>query len=237
MKAKSSKKSTESAKVSKRKSLSIVVSKERAKAYRAVGEYIVHFEMMLQTIRVFLKECAAIKANLDNDRVMDILLHDSTASSILSYFKAFVYELFPDQMKEKEVSDYLKQVFNEVETAYQKRNDIAHAAYKYGFYKDNEGSDELNVIVVAARFKVYKDGLQDMYHKEKQGVIDFTDLRNESTKLMELNDKIALMTVQIGSTVNRLSDQKTYGEIAKRRKKRQLKKNINLRDKDIITFD
>lgn len=237
MKSKSSKKSVKSTKTSKQKSLSIVINKERAKAYKAVGEYIVHFEMMLQTIRAFLKDCAAIKANLDNDRVMDILLHDSTASSLLSYFKAFIYELFPDQMKEKEVSDYLKQVFNEIEIAYQKRNDIAHAAYKYGFYKDSEDSDEVNIVVVAARFKVYKDGLQDMYHKEKQGVIDFTDLRNESIKLMELNDKIDLMTVQIGSTVNKLSDQKTYGETPKRRKKRQLKKNINLRDKDIITFD
>jgi hypothetical protein len=237
MKAKSYKKSKKSSKVSKRKSLSTVVSKERAKAYRAVGEYIVHFEMMLQTIRLFLKECAAIKANLDNDRVMDILLHDSTASSLLSYFKAFVYELFPEQMKEKGISDYLKQVFSEIENAYQKRNDIAHAAYKYGFYKDNEASDEINVVVVAARFKVYKDGLQDIYHKEKQGVIDFTELRNASIKLIELNDKIDLMIVQIGSTVNKLADQRSYGEIPKGRKKRQLKSKINLRDKDITTFD
>jgi hypothetical protein len=237
MKAKSSKKSIKKLKANKQKSLSRVVSKERAKAYRAVGEYIVHFEMMLKTIRTFLKDCAAIKANLDNDRVMDILLHDSTASSLLSYFKAFIYELFPEQMKEKEVSDYLKEIFNEVEMAYQKRNDIAHAAYKYGFYKDDEGSDNLNIVVVAEKFKVYKDGLQDIYHKEKQGVIDFTDLRNESIKLMELNDKIGLMTIQIGSTVNKLSDQKTYKELTKRRKKRQLKKNISLKDKDIFTLD
>lgn len=214
-----------------------MVNKERAKAYRAVGEYIIHFEMMLQTIRAFLKECAAIKANLDNDRVIDILLHDSTASSLLSYFKAFTYELFPDQMKEKEVSAYVKQIFSEVESAYQKRNDIAHSAYKYGFYKDTEDSDELNVVVVAQKFKVYKDGLHDIYHKENQGVIDYTDLRNESIKLMELNDKIDIMTTQIGSTVNKLSDQKIYGEMPKRRKKRQLKKNINLKDKDIMTFD
>lgn len=233
----SSKKLVRMSKANKQKRLSAVVNKERAKAYRAVGEYIIHFEMMLMTIRAFLKECAAIKANLDNDKVMDILLHDSTASSLLSYFKAFVYELFPEQMKEKEVSDYLKQIFHEVETAYQKRNDIAHAGYKYGFYKDNEDADDLNVVVVAERFKVYKDGLQDIYHKEKEGIIDFTDLRNESIKLIELNEKIDIMTVQIGSTVNRLSDQKIGVEIPKRRKKRQLKKNINLKDKDIITFD
>jgi hypothetical protein len=91
--------------------------------------------------------------------------------------------------------------------------------------------------VVAARFKVYKDGLKDMYHKEKQGVIDFTDLRNESIKLMELHDKIDRMTLQIGSTVNKLSNQKAYSEIIKRRKKRQLNKNNNLRDRDIIAFD
>lgn len=221
----------------KKKSLSKVVSKERAKAYRAVGEYIIHFEMMLQTIRAFLKDCAAIKANLDNDRIMDILLHDSTASSLLSYFKAFIYELFPDQMKEKEVSAYVKQIFIEIETAYQKRNDIAHSAYKYGFYKETEDSDELNVVVVAEKFKVYKDGLQDIYHKEKSGVIDFTDLRNESIKLMELNDKIDFMTIQIGSTVNKLSHQTTFTNIPKRRKKRLHKKNINIKGKDIMTFD
>jgi len=229
--------SSRNLKGNKKKSLSKVVSKERAKAYRAVGEYIIHFEMMLRTIRAFLKDCAAIKANLDNDRVMDILLHDSTASSLLSYFKAFIFELFPDQMKEKEVSAYVKQIFTEIETAYQKRNDIAHAAYKYGFYKDTEDSDELNVVVVAEKFKVYKDGLQDIYHKEKSGVIDFTDLRNESIKLMELNDKIDFMTIQIGSTVNKLSDQTTFTDIPKRRKKRLHKKKINIKGKDIMTFD
>src|SRR5690554_5448500 len=105
--------------ITKKKRLFALVNKERTAAYKAVGEYIIHFEIMLRTIRSFLKECAAIKGNLDNDKIIDILLHDSTASSLLSYFKAFVYELFPEQMKDKQVSDYLKQVFKEVETAYQ----------------------------------------------------------------------------------------------------------------------
>jgi len=222
----------------RQKRLSTVINKERTTAYRAVGEYIIHFEMMLKTIRAFLKDCAAIKANLDNDKLVDILLHDSTASSLLSYFKAFVYELFPEQMKDKRVSDYLKQVFNEVEIAYQKRNDIAHAGYKYGFYKDDENDvNDLNIVLVAEKFKVYKDGLQDIYQKDKQGVIDFVDLRNESIKLMELNTKIDIMTAQIGSTINKLSDQKIGTEIPKVRKKRKLKKKINLREKNIFFID
>lgn len=229
--------SSKNLKGNKKKSLQRVVSKERVKAYRAVGEYIIHFEMMLRTIRAFLKDCAAIKANLQNDRVMDILLHDSTAFSLLSYFKAFIYELFPDQMKENEVSTYVKQIFNEIETAYQKRNDIAHAAYKYGFYKDTEGSDKINAVIVAEKFKVYKDGLQDIYHKDKLGVIDFIDLRNESIKLMELSDKIDLMAIQIGSAVNKLSDQISSADLPKSRKKRLHKKKIILKDKNILTID
>jgi len=221
-----------------KKNFSKMVNKERTKAYVAVGEYIIHFEMLLKTIRTFLKECACIKANLDNDKIIDILLHDSTAASLLSYFKAFVYELFPEQMKDKEVSDYMKQIFSEVETAYQKRNDIAHAGYKYGFYKDNESdATDLNVVVVAEKFKVYRDGLKDIYHKEKQGVIDFIDLRNESIKLMELNDKIDIMIIQIGSTVNKLSDPNTWSDIPKRKKKRPLKKKINVKDKDVFSIE
>jgi hypothetical protein len=225
------------AKANKQKRLSKVVNKEQT-AYRAVGEYIIQFEMMLKTIRTFLKDCAAIKANLHNEKLMDILLHDSTASSLLSYFKAFVYEFFPEQMKDKKVSDYLKQIFNEVEIAYQKRNDIAHSSYKYGLYKVNENDvNDLNVVIVAEKYKVYRDGLQDIYHKEKQGVIDFIDLRNESIKLIDLNTKIDTMTIQIGSTVYKLSDQKVGMEIPKTRKKRQLKKKINLKEKDIFSFD
>jgi hypothetical protein len=221
-----------------KKQLSKEIDKERSKAYRAVGEYIIHFEMMLKTIRTFLKESAAIKANLDNDKIMDILLHDSTASSLLSYFKAFVYELFGEQMKDKEVSDYMRQIFNEIEAAYQKRNNIVHAGYKYGFYLDNQNSEtELSIIMVAEKFKVYKDGLQDIYHKEKQGAIDFTDLRNESIKLMELNEKIDTMTIQIGIPKNKLSDKEVDIEMPKMRKKRRHKKKVDLNDKDIIVFE
>jgi hypothetical protein len=226
------------AKSDKLKRLSKAINREQIKAYTAVGEYIIHFEMMLKTIRSFLKECAAIKANLDNEKIMDILLHDSTASSLLSYFKAFVYELFPEQMKDKEVSDYMKQIFKEVEVAYQKRNDIAHSAYKYGFYDvDKDDINDISIVMVAEKFKVYKDGLQDIFHKDKQGVIDFTDLRNESIKLMNLNERIDTMVIQIGSTAYKLSDQEVDMEIPKRRKKRQLKKKINLKEKDIIVLD
>ncbi|HMJ67385.1 MAG TPA: hypothetical protein VK508_00740 [Cyclobacteriaceae bacterium] len=221
-----------------RKELSAELARERTRAYVAVGEYIVHFEMMLNSIRSFLKESAAIKAKLDNDRIMDILLHDSTASSLLSYFKAFVYELFPEQMRDKEVSDYLKQIFKEVETAYQMRNDIAHASYMYGFYeKDEIEKKGLSVIMIARKFKVYKEGLQDVYHNERQGVIDFAALRNASIKLSELDERINFIIIQIGSTKYKLSDQEGDIEMPKRRKKRQFKPSINLKTKDIISFE
>ena len=217
------------------KKIATELSKENQKAYVAVGEYIIHFEMMLNTIKKFLKECAAIKANLDNDKLIDILLHDSTASSLLSYYKAFVHELFPEQMQDKEVTNYLKLIFKEVESAYQKRNDIAHATYKYGFYEDNP--DDFKIILVAEKFKVYKEGLQDKYHRNKEGVIDYVDIRNESRKLMELNEKIDTMIIQIGSTQFKLSDQEVDMVIPKSRKKRMLKKKVNLKEKDIMTFE
>lgn len=220
------------------KKLSKDLSKERQKAYTAVGEYIIHFEMMLKVIRGFLKECAAIKGKLKKDRIMDIMMHDSTASNLLQYFKAFIYELFPKQMKQEDVRKYIHQIFKEVEAAYQKRNDIAHASYKYGFYDDDKDDiKDIKIVMIAEKFKVYKDGLQDKYHKDKDGVIDFTDLRNETRQLMELTEKIDTMTIQIGSKVNRLCDPVTDIEIPKTRRRQILKKKVDLKRKEIISFE
>ena len=102
------------------------------KSHTAIGEYIFTFEGVMESIRFVLQECL-FKEGLDNENLIHVLLHNTTAQPLLKYLKGFIHELYPEQMADTKIESFMKAIWSDVQHAIDKRNEVAHSHYYYWF--------------------------------------------------------------------------------------------------------
>jgi hypothetical protein len=131
--------------------------------HESIGNYAVEFENLLLVLKYGIKLIAK-GDGLQNEDFIEILLYDSTAFPLLNYFKAFMLEAFPSEMKDKEFSGKMDSIYGEIQEALEYRNDIVHASWNVG-YVINVNTDKLSTYLSAQRNKVKKDGLTNIHER------------------------------------------------------------------------
>ncbi len=163
---------------------------------QSIGEYIYTFEGMLQSIRktvlVILK-----KYGLKDEAVGLIIIHDSSAKSLLDYFKALLIHLKKDQLSDKNTKNYISKIWKEIQEAMEFRNDIAHAYWFTGYEYDQDGATGIGIF--ADKHKVMKDGLKNRFESFEQKHLK--DMKKKSE--LNLNLKHNILNISNNIWINK----------------------------------
>jgi hypothetical protein len=154
-----------------------------------VGRCIITFEDIMEQIR----ECIRLmmqKQGLNNSFFTEVLIHDSTAKSLIDYLKAFIIEIYSNQWNGQNAvkngkapsQEFVDKLFIKLYDSMNVRNDLAHSNY-WPIYGDGETRFQMK------RFRVKATGLQGIVETETTQyefyivIAEFQFLANAVTKL------------------------------------------------------
>ncbi|TAH40828.1 MAG: hypothetical protein EYC69_10015 [Bacteroidetes bacterium] len=146
--------------------ISPAISKKRRSRTRAskamLGDFIVQFENSMDSLRdtiLYLLERNGMK----NREYGMILLHDSTALNLKSYYLGFIKKVFESSSNKNDNSQkYLSKLIDKIEDATRLRNMVLHSTWDFIPNLDNYKADLLS----GQRYKVNKkDGLHNFFAK------------------------------------------------------------------------
>ncbi len=130
-----------------------------------VGRCIITFEDIMEQIRQCIRLMME-NQGLKNSFFTEVLLHDSTAKSLIDYLKAFIIEIYSNQWSDKNavekgkhpIQEFVDKLFVKLYDSMNVRNDLAHSNY-WPIY-DGETRFQMK------RFKVKANGLQGIVETE-----------------------------------------------------------------------
>ena len=156
------------------------------KLQQCIGEYIYTFENILESIRFFIS-CVMKRNGLKKNKLVEIILFDSMAGSLLNYYKGLVFEVCSEEMKKPQVKSFMNKLWNDISKSIEKRNNVAHANWSITFQ-----GEELTTNVLATKNKMLKDGLANVYQSFEKSNMD--SIKADSAKNKEISNLISKIT-------------------------------------------
>lgn len=159
------------------------------KTFESIGEYIYTFENLLKFIKEFI-ELALKRQGLNDERLGQILTFDSSANSILNYYKGFLLHLYSEDLKDKKTMQFLVNHCKRILEAVNYRNDVAHAHWFVTI--DYDGSEEYVISVNAEKNNITKDGFRNKFESFNESQLD--EMKERSKNNYTIVREVSLIT-------------------------------------------
>lgn len=158
-----------------------------------IGALVVTFENLMLALKQGIKVIAE-KNGIKNEDLIEILIHDAGAQSLLKYFKCFMLSAFPNEMNDTEFAEKMETIYKEMQEAIEYRNSIVHASWNIGYAID-VNTFGLTSYLSAIRKRIQKNVLTNVYKDSDFKKIE--EIKEHSIKNAQLFDFFMVILLDI----------------------------------------